>query len=55
MKIAIQCVDINSGEIGTFAHFGDFRAVTRIYPDCVGLVAFLRSIGYEMNEEGEYV
>lgn len=55
MKVAIQCVDINSGEIGTFAHFGDFRAVTRVYPDCVGLFDFLHSIGYEMNEEGEYV
>lgn len=38
MKVAIQCIDINTGEIGTFAHFGDFRAVTKVCADCVELL-----------------
>ena len=55
MKVAIQCVDVNSGDIGTFAHFGDFRAVSKVYPDCVGLFDFMHSIGLKEIEEGEWV
>ena len=51
MKVAIQCIDRMTGDKGTFGHFGDFRAITPIYPDFKTMLDECKRLNIELELE----
>lgn len=47
----IQCTDRISGEVGSFAYFENFRALSPVFTSLVILFAWADAEGYELQME----
>lgn len=48
LEYAIQCIDRNSGRVGTFGHKGDMIAATPVFPCLVSLYNYAKNNNIEL-------